>query len=345
MGKTLILTGGGTAGHIMPNLAIAEFLFADFERIIYLGREEGLEKDLVEKFGGIEYFGVKTAKFKRSFSLDNLKIPFALYKGIKEAKEIILRENVSHIFSKGGFVSLPVVLAGLALKKKNNIKIIAHESDASFGIANKLVAKKVDAILTTFPIEKKYKNQFCLGSPIRQELYKGDAKRVYQNNFDPKKKNLLVVGGSLGSGNINAVLRESRAELLKNFNIYHIAGTGKLTDADKGISGYIAEEFSGDIADLYAWADFVVSRAGSNAVCEILSLKKRALFIPLEKQSRGDQVLNCEFVISNNLGAVLREKDLTAESFAAAILALQKSKFKNINLDGTKKIAEFIASE
>ena len=356
----LVLTGGGTAGHVMPNIALLPHLRKTFDKIYYIGSHSGIERKIVaEQARGVEYFSVATVKLRRSIDLRNLAIPFKLFRGIAQAKKILKNLKADVVFSKGGFVAYPVVRAAAKLK----IPVVAHESDMTMGLANRMSAKYARVICTTFKKIACQPRMVHTGSPLREEIYNGiGIKPEKRHGFAKEGKgNLLVFGGSLGAAKINDAVRGALDELAAKFNIVHICGKGKLScqiprHANachpfilKG--NYIELEFVNDIQNYFAWADVVVARAGSNSVCELLSLKKPTLFIPLSRaNSRGDQIENANEIIKTNSAKVLWEHELTPKTLASGINELFKNRARyeknasNIgNLDGTKKISEIIA--
>jgi len=348
--RCIVLTGGGTAGHVVPHLALLPHLKKHFDKISYIGSHDGIEKRIVaEQAVGVEYYSVATAKLRRSLDVRNLAIPFKLIKGIAEAKKILKKLKPSIVFSKGGFVAYPVVRAAASL----GIPVVAHESDITMGLANRMSAKFCRVICTTFAktvcqpkkIDTTRPTMVHTGSPIREEIYNGIPIKIERRHgLEAGRGNLLVFGGSLGATKINEVVRSALPEL--DFNIIHITGKGKVADIVR--KWYVQLEFVGDIQNYFAWADVVVSRAGSNALCELMVLRKPTLFIPLAT-GRGDQIENAKEVSERNAGAVLREEDLTAESLIERINEVYKNRerykknaAKMGDLDGTKKIAEIL---
>ncbi len=300
--KKIIFTGGGTGGHIMPNLAIIDELNGKYE-IKYIGSKNGMEKDIVKD---IPFFEIKTCKLKRSLDFSNLLIPFKLIKGFFEAKKILKNETPNLVFSKGGYVSVPVILACKCLK----IPVVSHESDYTIGLANKLTSKYSSAVCTSFEdTAKSLKNGVYTGSPIRKELFKGDKTKVKNNlNLKSDLPTLLVVGGSLGSQNLNKYVKDASKELCKKFNIVHI--TGKNNKIESKIKNYNTIPYTNQIGDYYDLADIVITRGGSNVIFELLALKKPMLIIPLEKGSRGDQVLNANVFEREKIAKSVRENEL-----------------------------------
>lgn len=320
--NNIILTGGGTAGHITPNIALLPYLNEKFDNVYYVGSENGMERSIADK-NGLPFYSVPCAKLVRKFTLKNLAIPFTLFKGVKKAGKLIdeLKPNV--IFSKGGYVGLPTVIAA----KKRGIPVIAHESDYSVGLANKISAKFCKTVLTSFPeTALTVKNGKAVGSPIRRELF-SVTRRDGLNYFglSGDRPVLLVTGGSLGAKAINDVLRKSVEELLKTFDIIHICGKGNL--GKRKLKGYIQTEFTDKMEYAFACADICVSRAGANTVFEIASLKIPALLIPLPKTvSRGDQILNAEYFKNLGLAEVLYQEDLTPKTLVTAVNRLYADK-------------------
>ena len=340
----IVLTGGGTAGHVIPHLALLEDLKGAFSDIYYIGSKSGIEKVIIEN-EKIPYYGITVVKLKRKLSFSNLMIPFKLIKGISEAKKVLRSLKPDIVFSKGGFVSVPVVMAAKRLK----IPVVLHESDMTMGLANRISIRYCKKVLTTFESTakniKKGKGVFT-GAPIRPKLYKGSKEKgLKQLNFKEVKPVLLVIGGSSGAVIINEILRKN-LNSLNSFNVVHITGRGnKLYELESG--AYRQIEFFESIEDIFAAADLIVSRAGSNAITEFLALKKPALLIPLPKGvSRGDQVLNAGYFEKKGYSLVLQQACLTGDNFISKINELIRKKQVLIfnmsgakNTDGTKKIA------
>ncbi len=302
--KRILFTGGGSAGHAVPNLAIIEELRDSYE-IFYVGTDK-IEKSILAPLE-IPYYTLECPKLIRGFSFSNFTIPLRLYKSVKSAKDILEKVKPDMVFSKGGYVSLPVVTAA----KKLKIPSLTHESDLSAGLANKLLSNKCDKILTSFPsTADKFRNGKYTGSPIRASLFKADKKSARQKyGFTKDKPVLLFLGGGSGSKAINSALRDILPTLARKYYILHVCGKGNVIQ--NNIAGYIQREYESDMASAYAAADMVVARSGANTLFETLALKKKALFIPLEnKKTRGDQLLNAEYFERRKLCRVLREKQL-----------------------------------
>lgn len=322
--KRIVLTGGGTAGHVTPNIALLPALMTAEYDIHYIGSYEGMEKSLIEDFG-IPYHGIATGKLRRYFSWQNFTDPFRVIKGFSQANKLMKELKPSIVFSKGGFVSVPVVLAA----KKNNVPVIIHESDMTPGLANKLSFSSATKICCNFPetINNLPKEKAVLtGSPIRAELLLGDAKKAEDIcGFTEEKPVIMVVGGSLGAASVNNIVRKVLPALTEKFNVLHLCGKGKLDESLIGTSGYFQMEYAKDeMKDLFALSDIVISRAGANAICELLALSKPNLLIPLPASaSRGDQLLNAQSFKNQGFSMVLDEdKDLTEESLVSAVFDL-----------------------
>lgn len=306
--KKIVLTGGGTAGHIMPHIALIPYLTPYFE-IYYLGNKDGMEFELMKNFSNVKFISINSVKFIRKFTFKNLLIPFKLFKYIKETKKILKEIKPDVIFAKGGAVSLPVVFAG----KRLGISILAHESDVSFGLANKIILKKCNVMFTSF--RDTCINNKCVysGSPIRQEILNGNKLKAKELcDFEKKQPVIMIFGGSMGSKKINEFIF-SHLDELNEFNIIHIVGKGNAVEIKQ--KNYYQMEFTNSIYDFFALSDVVICRAGSNSIFELLALKIPMILIPLEKQSRGDQLENAENFKKNGYAKVLKENDLEIQNF------------------------------
>lgn len=313
--KKILLTGGGTAGHVTPNIALLPYLRdAGFE-IAYMGSYDGIEKQLIEA-QGIAYHGISSGKLRRYLDIKNISDPFRILKGLREAKQYMKEHRPDIVFSKGGFVSVPVIFAAAAAK----IPIVIHESDLTPGLANKLSIPKAAKICYNFPETEQYLPQgksVHTGLPLRRQLLEGDAKKGYAYcGFDEDKPIVMVLGGSLGAASINKVVREVLPELLEKMYVAHICGNGKTDPAYDEVCGYKQFEYVSDaLPDLFAAADVIVSRAGANVIYEIAALKKPSILIPLGTDaSRGDQILNANSFKRRGFAEVLREENMTKES-------------------------------
>lgn len=318
--KRIILTGGGTAGHVTPNIALIPFLKELGYDIQYIGSHNGIEKELIEPFG-IPYHAISTGKLRRYLSVQNLTDPFRVLKGISEARKLIRDLKPDVIFSKGGFVSVPVVLAG----KKNKVPVIIHESDMTPGLANKISIPSATKVCCNFPetLEHLPADKAVLtGSPIRQEILTGDKEAALKLcGFTADKPVILVIGGSLGAVAVNKAVREALPQLLESFQIVHLCGKGKVDESFEGTAGYKQFEYLKDeLRDVFAMTDIVISRAGANAICELLALHKPNILIPLSANaSRGDQILNARSFERQGFSIVLEEEEVTKETLLNAV--------------------------
>ena len=321
--KRIILTGGGTAGHVTPNIALLPRLKELQYDIHYIGSYNGIEKELIEQFG-IPYHGISSGKLRRYFSVQNFTDPFRVLKGFGEAQKLIKLLKPDVIFSKGGFVSVPVVMAG----KKCKVPVIIPGSDMTPGLANKLSIPSAVKVCCNFPetVELLPADKAVLtGSPIRQELLEGDAEKARNfTGFTSEKPVILVIGGSLGAVAVNNAVRSNLPELLKDFQVIHLCGRGKLDPTLNNLNGYVQYEYIKDeLKDLFALTDIVISRAGANAICELLALHKPNLLIPLSANaSRGDQILNARSFERQGFSMVLEEEEITSEKFLSCVHTL-----------------------
>lgn len=328
--KKIVLTGGGTAGHVTPNIALLPSLKdAGFE-VHYIGSYEGIEKKLIEDMG-IPYYGISSGKLRRYFDVKNFSDPFRVVKGYGEANRILKKIQPDVVFSKGGFVTVPVVIAA----KKNHIPAIIHESDMTPGLANKLCIPSAEKVCCnfheTFDLLPEGK-AVLTGTPIRKELFEGNATRAAEFcGFDTEKPTILIIGGSSGSVAINNAVRECLDDILVNFHVIHLCGKGNLDENLQDKKGYAQFEYiSKELRDLFALSDLVISRAGANAICELLALKKPNILIPLSKAaSRGDQILNAKSFKKNGFSYVIEEEELSKTSLLNAIrdVAAHKSQY------------------
>ncbi|MBQ9124029.1 MAG: undecaprenyldiphospho-muramoylpentapeptide beta-N-acetylglucosaminyltransferase [Lachnospiraceae bacterium] len=311
--KRIVLTGGGTAGHVTPNIALLPKLKELDYDIHYIGSYDGIEKKLIEDFE-IPYYGISTGKFRRYFDPKNFTDPFRVLKGFSEARKLLKQLKPDIVFSKGGFVSVPVVRAAASLK----IPCIIHESDMTPGLANKLCIPVASKICCNFPetLESLPKGKAVLtGSPIRSELSQGNPIAALDLcGFTAGKPVVMVIGGSLGAASVNDVVRQALPKLLPDFQVVHLCGKDKIDNLLLSEKGYKQFEYlKAELKDIFAMADVVVSRAGANAICEILALKKPNILIPLPAaSSRGDQILNAKSFEDQGYSIVIDEDYLTA---------------------------------
>ena len=319
--KRIVLTGGGTAGHVTPNLALIPELLKEGWEIHYIGTENGIERQLVEPIEGVTYHGIASGKLRRYFDLKNFTDPFRVIAGAFQSVNIIRKLKPSIVFSKGGFVSVPVVI-GAALC---GVPVVMHESDITPGLANKICKPFAKAVCTTFPECAKLLGSKGIetGTPLRAQIFSGTREKgLALAGFDGSKPVLMMIGGSLGAQSVNAVLREALPELTKKYDVLHVCGKGNLAPELEGMSGYRQFEYLTDeLPSAFACADILLSRAGSNSLSEILALKKPALLIPYHS-GRGDQVLNANSLKERGLAHVMIQSELTAASLVPAIDAL-----------------------
>lgn len=318
--KKIVLTGGGTAGHVTPNIALLPHLKEAGFEVSYIGSYDGIEKRLVGDFN-VPYYGISTGKLRRYFDVKNFTDPFRVLKGFAEAKRTLKEIAPDVVFSKGGFVSVPVVRAAASL----GIPCIIHESDMTPGLANKLCIPVASKVCCNFPETEKQLpagKAVLTGSPIREELAAGSKEAGLDIcGFHTLKPVIMVIGGSLGATSINQCVRKALPVLLEKYQIVHICGKGKLDNLLLNTPGYKQFEYvKEELKDFFAMSDIVISRAGANAICELLALKKPHLLIPLSaKASRGDQILNAESFQNQGFSMVLDEDDLAEDTLVKAV--------------------------
>lgn len=309
--KRILLTGGGTAGHVTPCIALLPSLMEQHYDIHYMGSYEGIEKRLIADFD-IPYYGISTGKFRRYFDPKNFSDPFRVIAGYFEAKKLIKQIKPDVVFSKGGFVSVPVVRAAASL----GIPCVIHESDMTPGLANKLCVGAATKICCNFPETLKDLPEgkaVLTGSPIREELAKGSRiAGLDLCGFSANKPVIMVVGGSQGSAAVNEAVRSALPALLNDFQIVHLCGKDKVDNLLLTKPGYKQFEYiKSEMKDIFAMSDLVISRAGANAICELLSLKKPNILIPLPTtSSRGDQILNAHSFEAQGFSMVIEEEYL-----------------------------------
>ena len=322
--KRIVLTGGGTAGHVTPHMAILPHLLKEGYDVHYIGTENGIEHQMMN-LPGVTYHAVKSGKLRRYFDWQNFIDPFRVIAGAIQSARLMGKLKPDVCFSKGGFVSVPVVV-GAWLHK---VPVVCHESDLTPGLANKICAKFARRVATTFPECAKAlgaKGVFT-GTPMRPQLFSGTREKGLQlTGFSGNKPILLMMGGSIGAQRVNEALRAALPRLLETMDVLHLTGKGNLDESLNTLPGYRQFEFlSDDLPDALACADLVLSRAGSNAICEFQALKKPMLLVPYPKgASRGDQILNAESFRQRGLCHVLAQENMTADTLYDAILALRK---------------------
>lgn len=316
--KRIVLTGGGTAGHVSPNQALIPLLLDEGWDIHYIGTKSGIERTLIEPMQGVTYHAVSSGKLRRYFDLKNFTDPFRVIAGAFQSVGVISRLKPNVVFSKGGFVSVPVVV-GAALCR---VPVVMHESDITPGLANKLCKPFSKSVCTTFPECAKLLGDKGVqtGTPLRGKIFAGSRERgLSLAGFDGKKPVLMMIGGSLGAQSVNKVLRDSLPALTPKFDVLHVCGKGNLAPELEDVSGYRQFEYlSDELPDAFACADIVLSRAGSNSLSELMALAKPALLIPYHS-GRGDQLLNANSLKTRGLAHVMVQSELTSESLPKAI--------------------------
>ena len=327
--KKIVLTGGGSAGHVTPNIALIPALKKAGFEIYYIGSYNGIEKKLIEDYN-IPYFGISTGKLRRYFDPKNFSDPFRVLKGFSEARALLKRIKPDIVFSKGGYVSVPVVRAAGALK----IPYIVHESDLTPGLANKLSMTGARKICCNFPETMRLlpaDKAVLTGTPIRDELSKGSREEGKKFcGFEDDKPVLMVIGGSLGAQSVNETVRFALPRLLPHFNIVHTCGKEKMDNLKLSVPGYKQFEYvKNELKDLFAMADIVVSRAGANSICELLALRKPNILIPLSaKSSRGDQMLNARSFEQQGFSMVIDNDELDEDILCETIYELFNTREK-----------------
>ena len=346
--KKLLLTGGGTAGHVTPNIAMLPLLREQGYDISYIGSYNGIEKKLITE-QNVPYYGISTGKLRRYFDLKNLTDPFRVIKGCFEARKLIRTIKPDVVFSKGGFVSVPVVLAA----HREHIPVIIHESDMTPGLANKICIPYANKVCCNFPETVAMipdSKGILTGTPIRAELSRGDRQTGLDLcHFTSNKPVIMVIGGSLGAQHVNEAIRSILPSLLERFQVVHLCGKGKVDESFYSTTGYYQFDYiDKELKDLFAAADIVVSRAGANAIFELLSLNKPNLLIPLPADaSRGDQILNAQSFKKQGFSMVLPEEELTNESLYLAICNLYEHRAEYIDCmkksSGNDSIKQIVA--
>ena len=331
MSKKIVLTGGGTAGHVTPNIALIPELRERGYEISYIGSYNGIEKKLIEDFN-VPYYGISTGKLRRYFDPKNFTDPFRVLKGFSQSRKLLKKLQPDVIFSKGGFVSVPVIRAAAGL----HIPCILHESDMTPGLANKLSFSAASTICCNFPetLEMLPASKAVLtGTPIRKELLTGSrevGKKIC--GFEDDKPVIMVTGGSLGAQSINDTIRFALPRLLPHFNIVHLCGKDKMDNLKLGVEGYKQFEYvKNEMKDIFAMADVVVSRAGANAICELAALRKPNVLIPLSaKSSRGDQIVNAKSFEQQGFSIVIDNEELDEDILVESIFDVYENRDKYI---------------
>jgi UDP-N-acetylglucosamine--N-acetylmuramyl-(pentapeptide) pyrophosphoryl-undecaprenol N-acetylglucosamine transferase len=348
--KKIVLTGGGSAGHVVPNLALIKKFQQEGWRVEYIGSQAGIEKEIIAKLE-MPYYAIVTGKLRRYFSWQNFIDPFKILFGIIQAFILVHKLKPDAVFSKGGFVSFPVVVAAWI----NRVPVVIHESDLTFGLANKLCSPFADKICVAFPeTANQFKNNekvVATGIPIRKEFFSGDAEMGRKIcGFDSNKKIILVFGGSLGADQINKVARQLLPEILEQFQIAHVCGTGKIDDGYK-YDGYKQFEYlHEEFPHVLAAANLVISRSGANSIYELIAFRKPSILIPLTKDfSRGDQILNAQYCVEHGYSEAILQEQLIPVFLLKKIEIVEQNHDSMIEtikefevLDGVKLIYEIV---
>ena len=309
--KKILFTGGGSGGHVTLNLGLIPLFLQNGWQVVYIGSKTGIEKEMIAKIKGVKYYAIETGKLRRYLSWENIKDMFKVPVGIFQATKIIFKEKPDIIFSKGGFVSLPVVIGGFL----NRRKIFMHESDVTPGLANKLSLPFVHKFFTTFIETKNYvKNKEkveYVGPVLSDRLYNGDKERALDIlNFNTEKPIIMFVGGSLGAKSLNRAVEKNIEQILVKYQVIHLCGKGQRSYIMA--QGYKQYEFvDAELKDFMAASDVVISRSGSNAIFELWSLKKPMLLVPLPStSSRGEQSLNARSFEKRGFAEIIKDEDL-----------------------------------
>ena len=348
--KKIILTGGGTAGHVTPNLALIPHLRDEGWEIHYIGTENGIERQLIEPLPDVTYHVVKSGKLRRYFDVKNFTDPFRVIEGAFQSAALVRKIKPNIIFAKGGFVSVPVVYGA----RLSGVPVLIHESDMTPGLANRISMPLAKALCCTFPeaAAAAGKKGRVTGTPLREDLFHGSReKAVKLFGLDPSRPVLMVIGGSSGAQAINRAVREALTPLTDCFQILHLCGKGNLDPEYEGARYYHQVEYLNDeLCHAYACADVLISRAGANTLCEILALHKPALLIPYPKEaSRGDQILNARSFEQRGLARVLMQEDMTPETLVDMVVdtyrdrgALIDAMERESSADGVTNVMQLI---
>lgn len=342
--KRIVLTGGGTAGHVTPNIALIPSLLKEGYEVHYIGSYDGIERKLIEELN-IPYYGISSGKLRRYFDPKNFSDPFKVIKGYREARRLIKTIKPDVVFSKGGFVTVPVVLSA----KHYHVPTIIHESDMTPGLANKICIPSAKRVCANFPETVSYLpagKAVLTGTPIRKELFSGNKLQGLNFcGFSRNKPVILVVGGSTGSVKVNEAVRGILPNLLEKYQVIHLCGKDKL-DPSINKSGYVQYEYiKNELSDLLDAADIVISRAGANAICELLAIRKPNILIPLSAaSSRGDQILNAESFEKQGYSYVLKEESLTDEKLLEAVETVYANRQSYIDTMSKSKLNDSIDS-
>lgn len=354
MKPSIVFTGGGSAGHVTPNLALIEALKEEDWNLHYIGSKASIEEEKLKELQ-IEFYGISSGKLRRYFSWDNFIDPFRVLAGTFQAYRLLKRLKANLVFSKGGFVAFPVVVAAFL----NRIPIIAHESDLSPGLANKLSFPFVNKICVTFSAAKNAfkdkKRVIVTGTPLRKSLFQGNKNQgLAISGFNNQKPCLLIMGGSLGATSLNHIIRQALPRLSQEYQIIHLCGKGKLDIGLNTYPNYYQLEYADEsLPHLFAAADLIISRSGANSLYEILALGKAHILVPLPlKASRGDQIENAHYFQEQGISIIIEEENLSVESLLTKIREVMQekesleAKIKTLNIQpATDTIIHLIKEE
>lgn len=353
MNTRIVFTGGGTAGHVTPNIALINELRAEGWDIAYVGSADGIERGMIGQLN-VPFYSVSSGKLRRYFSVKNFLDPFKILWGVVQSIFLLHRLKPDVVFSKGGFVAFPVVVGAWF----NRIPIIAHESDMTPGLANRLSFPFVNKICLTFAGAKKhFKDQSKVeitGTPVRKELFLGKANQGLEIcGFNADKPCLLVIGGSLGANSINRAVRDALATITEDYQVIHLCGKGKIDPSLQSVKGYCQLEYANEeLAHLFAASSIVISRSGANSLYEILVLEKPHILIPLSGQvSRGDQIQNARYFQNEGISVVIADEAINADTLIQALHEVKahqeeiKNKIKALNIDSAAERVVAIIKE
>jgi len=343
------MTGGGTLGHILPALSVCSELPPETE-LFWIGRNNKNERKLIED-KKIPFYSVCSGKFRRYFSLKNFFDFFKIIISFFQSRKILKSERPSVLFSKGGFVAVPVAFAAFSLK----IPVITHESDTTVGLATKLIAKRASLICTAYEsaaevLARINQSLIVTGNPVRKDLFEGDGKKWRsQNKINENEKLVLVLGGSQGAQKINEAIRRDFPTIKNKCHLILQAGKGK-TDPNFHCENFQEVEFfTEDYADVLNACDIVVSRSGAGAISDLLTLRKPMILVPLGLEaSRGDQILNAKKLMESNQAIMVDDYALIVENINALLQdsaltsMLSKAIEKEKIIDAGKTIASLI---
>ena len=345
----IVFTGGGTGGHVIPNLVIIEKIrqLAGHAQLFYIGSKNGIERKLAKK-AGVKFYGIQTGKLRRYLDFQNVVDAMKVPIGIMQAIYRLLKIKPDVIFSKGGFVGVPVAIAAGILR----IPLIIHESDLTPGLATRITAKFAKKICLSFPTTHPGKKIQITGNPVRPigDAEKGECFLKFKND----KPTILIAGGSSGAVFLNLLLEKSIFQLEKKANIVWLTGRGKIPPNFPTLKNLrIFEYLDAEYLDVLAAADLVVSRGGANAIFEIAAAGKPSVLIPLSAAiSRGDQIENAKFFERAGAAMVLPQEKARPYDFVKLLIWLitQPERLAKISAaakelspkDSAEKIAKII---